>query len=113
MAAFPYPDKISQSSSSTLDQKALVSSYGDGYEQRAAVGINNIAQVWNVQLNFLTLSERNTLVAFYRAHGRVVSFDWTPPNESAGKWVFGDALSETNHGDRYSFSMVLRQVFET
>lgn len=112
MATFPFPNKISQASTSTLDQKALVTQYGDGYQQRAAVGINNQFYRWDVQVNYLSATDRATMVAFWQAHGRVVSFDWTPPNGTAGKYVFVEPLVETSQGNLYSFSMVMQQVFE-
>lgn len=112
MASFPFPNKISQASTSTLDQKAFVSQYGDGYQQRAAVGINNQFYRWDVQINYLSLADRAIMVSFWQAHGRVVSFDWTPPNGTAGKYVFVEPLVETSQGNVYSFSMVMQQVFE-
>lgn len=112
MASLPLTNKISQASSASKDQKIIVSEYGDGFEQRAAIGINSMFMTWDLQWNMLSLDDRNTLVAFYNAHGRVQSFDWTPPNELAGKYVFNTALNETNRGVRYNFSVQLRQVFE-
>lgn len=112
MASFPFPDKISQASSSSKDQKVIISAYGDGYEQRAALGINSMTMTWQLYLPMMTLTDRNTFRAFFDAHGRVIAFDWTPPNESAGKYVFNGPLQETNTGIRYSFSFELRQVFE-
>ena len=52
------------------------------------------------------------MVAFWQAHGRVNSFDWTPPNGTAGKYVFVEPLVETSQGNIYSFSMVMQQVYE-
>ena len=112
MASFPLPNKISQASTSSKDQKIIVSSYGDGYEQRAALGINSMFQTWSIQLSMLDLTDRNTFRSFFDAHGRVVAFDWTPPNEAAGKYVFNGPIQEANTGVRYSFSFELRQVFE-
>lgn len=112
MATFPFENRISQASTAELDQKIVVAEYGDGYQQRAAIGINSIFQKWSVQVNYLTLTDRNTMVSFYNAHGRVISFDWTPPNGTAGKFVFADPLTETSTGNLYNFSMTLLQVFE-
>ena len=112
MATFPFPTKVSQASTKTSDQKFIVASYGDGYEQRAAIGIDNMFDVWSVQVNYLSLSDRTTMLAFWRAHGRVVSFDWTPPNGTVGKYIFNAAINESNYANRYSFTFDLRQVFE-
>ena len=110
MAAFPYPNKISQQSTKTSDQKFLISAYGDGYEQRAAVGINSKFDTWDLQLNMLTLAERNTFITSWNAHGRVIAWDWTPINGTAGKYIFNTTLTESNTGERYSFSFQARRV---
>ena len=113
MANFPFPNKISVSSSNDINQNVIIANYGDGVEQRAANGLNSIRRTWNVQINSLNKTDRDTMVAFYKAHGRVLSFNWTPPGETTSlKWVFDDAINETNNGCLYNFSMRLRQVFE-
>lgn len=105
-------DKISQASTASKDQKFLVSEYGDGYEQRVAIGVNSMFMTWNIQWNMLSLADRNTLIAFWNRHGRVNSFQWTPPNETLGTYVFSSALNEGNVGVRYNISIQLKQVFE-
>lgn len=111
MATFPFPDRISQSSSNQYNQNVNISTYGDGAEQRVAMGLNSFNNTWSVTLENLSLTERNTFVTFWKSVGLVVSFDWTPPNGEATKWVFSEGPVETNHGIVYSFSMTLRQVF--
>ena len=44
-----------------MHQKVIVSAYGDGYEQRAANGVNSRYDEWNVQWNNLNLTDRNDL----------------------------------------------------
>jgi len=112
MANFPFPNKISQESKRTANQKVVVSNYGDGFQQRAAVGLNSRYDSWAIQLTALSLEDRNTLSAFYESHGMVVAFDWTPPNGTATKWVFASPLEETNVGTYYTFTFTLNQVFE-
>lgn len=112
MASLPLSNKISQASSANKDQRFIISQYGDGYEQRAAIGINSMFMTWDIQWNMLSLEERNTLMSFFNAHGRVKSFDWTPPNEPAGKYIFNTSISEGNVGIRYNINVQLRQVFE-
>lgn len=112
MSAFPFPDKIAQESKNTMDQRHIVSNYGDGYQQRAAVGLNSRFDKWDIAINNLTLAERNTMVSFFNTVGLVQSFDWTPPNGTAGKWVFASGLEETNTALYYNFTFTLMQVFE-
>lgn len=113
MANFPFPNKISSASVNQRDQKVIIANYGNGYEQRAAMGLNSIWRVWDIAMNGLTETQRDTLISFYNSHGKVLSFDWTPPGESVSqKWVFESPISETNNGCLYSFAFTLRQVFE-
>lgn len=112
MATLPLTTKISQQSQAQVDQKFMVSSYGNGYEQRVAMGRNSFDEVWDLQWNLLTTTERATMVAFYRAHGRVVSFDWTPPNGTAGKWIFNSPLTETNTSLYFNLGVQVRKVYE-
>lgn len=112
MASFPFPNKISQDSKHTMEQRHIVSQYGDGVQQRAAVGLNSRYDTWQIQLYNLTLAERNTMVAFFNTHGFIQSFDWTPPNGTATKWVFASPLEESNTATFYNFSFKLLQVFE-
>ena len=113
MANFPFPNRISVASSNDINQNVIIANYGDGVEQRAANGLNSIRRTWNVQINSLNKTDRDTMVAFYNAHGRVISFTWTPPGEATQlKWVFDEGFTESNNGCLYNFSMRIRQVFE-
>lgn len=112
MANFPFPNKISQDSRRVMNQKHTVSAYGDGYQQRAAIGLRNRFDQWTIALNNLSLTDRDTFVTFFDTHGFVQSFDWTPPNGVAGKWVFVSSPEESNTAEVYHFSFTLQQVFE-
>lgn len=111
---FPFPaSRASQSTMGQFDQNFLVAKYGDGYEQRMAIGMNSKHDKWEVQVNNLSFEQYETMMAFWNAHGRVIAFEWVPPNGTvANKYVFDSPLSLTNTGDRYSFSMTLARRFE-
>lgn len=113
MATFPLSHKISQASSVLTDQLFMEANYGDGVSQRAAIGINSISDTWNIQFNNISASDRDTLRSFFLSHGRVVSFDWTPPNGSVSKkFIFSTGLTETNYSELYSLQFQLKEVFE-
>lgn len=113
MANFPLTHKISQSSSRTIDQAAVIQKYADGYEQRFVFGRNSMETKFNITLSGLTESERNTLEAFYRSHGRVNAFTMTAPNDTVSRsWVFESSLTETNNANLYFFTFTIREVFE-
>lgn len=78
---------------SELDEepKVLSAKFGDGYEQRAADGINSRLQMWNVKFENLTSANADTIIAFFRARNGVSYFTWTPPGAAeikviARKW---------------------------
>jgi phage-related protein len=66
--------------------RVRVARFGDGYEQRAAEGINRLPRRWS--LRFVRHDdELDAIEAFLAARGGVEAFDWTPPKGAAGKWV--------------------------
>lgn len=90
----------------------MEANYGDGVSQRASIGLHSISDTWDIQINGILIDDRNTLKAFYLSHGRVQSFDWTPPNSTPKKFVFNSPLVETNYANTYSFQFQLKEVFE-
>lgn len=115
MATFPQDlnKYVSQSSTNETDQHIIVSRYGDGYEQRAAMGVNSMATRWTISTNYMNKDTRDTFKAWYNSVGRVKSFTWTPPQEDTPmKFVFDTGLNEGSNANYFTFSFTLRQVFE-
>lgn len=112
MAALPLGNKISQESTRELNQKVIVSNYGDGYQQRAALGLHSRFDTWSLVWNALDATERATFMSFFETHGLVISWDWTPPNGVAGKYVFTSAPQERSNGHIYGVAVTAMQVFE-
>jgi len=54
-----------------------VSTFGDGYEQRIADGINNLAQTMNITFSNRPKAEIDDLVAFFESLGGVSKFQMT------------------------------------
>lgn len=112
MLAFPFPTRINQDSTNQYNQMVNISTYGDGTEQRVAMGLNSFVNTWSINLTNLNTTDRLTFVNFYKSVGLVKTFTWTQPNDSTPTlWVFSVGPQETNNGVVYSFSMTLRQVF--
>lgn len=60
--------------------------FGDGYEQRSVLGINNKPREWS--LTFTQLNNNlDDIEDFLSDLGGYTSFEWTPPRGLAGKWV--------------------------
>lgn len=87
--------------------RVRVVSFGDGYEQRQADGINARAETWDLQFQNRTDSDTAAIVGFLEARNGVEAFDWTPPNEvTAIKAV----CREWNKSvDRYNLNTVTAQ----
>jgi phage-related protein len=93
------------------EPRVLRTNYGDGYEARVADGINNDLQSWSLTFVGKT-ADMTTIVAFFRTEGGVTNFDWTPPNESAGKYVVASWSRAYNGFDNETVSAVFQQVNE-
>ena len=67
--------------------RVLRAQFGDGYEQRLADGINNIAQTFTLRFNNRTDDDADDIMAFFEDKKGVTAFDYTYPdtNESGGE----------------------------
>jgi phage-related protein len=62
--------------------RVRVTSFGDGYEQRQADGINARSDLWDLQFQNRTDVETSAILSFLETRAGVEAFDWTPPTES-------------------------------
>ena len=111
MAEFTYtPDFGAQA---TYKPRVRIAQFGDGYEQRAAEGINSRAQSWNLQFNNRTNTEAGNILAFLEARNAVEAFDWTPPNEeTAIKVVCREWAKTIVRSNLNSITATFQQGFE-
>lgn len=63
--------------------------FGDGYQQREAVGINNDLASWSVKFE-RSPEEANTIYEFLKARGGVEAFNWVDP--------FGSSITVVTEG---------------
>ena len=93
-------------------------SFGDGYEQRAESGINNIAEVYNVSFNNRPKAEIDDIIAFFTNKAGVSSFNFTipdtnsPSSERTIKVVCDSYNTTYNNNDFYSCNGSFRRVYE-
>lgn len=101
--------------------RVVVSSFGDGYEQRAQFGINANAQKWNLTFKARLDEEANAIDAFLQSMGALQSFFWTPPGETTPlkfvcrKWSKSPVTGNgTPNAPAYIWDLTvpLEQVFE-
>jgi phage-related protein len=108
------PDKTMAASSTPNNN---IANFGDGYEQRSAKGINNLAQEYGVSFANRTKEEIDDIVAFFVSKGGVSNFTFTIPDsnnsgETAIK-VICDSWSQVySTGDYYGCSANFRRVYE-
>lgn len=81
--------------------------FGDGYEQRQAIGINARNDTWDLQFQRRTNTETDAILAFFGARNAVEAFDWTPPNEDTAIRVVCREWDKTL--DRYNLNTVSAQ----
>jgi len=90
-------------------------SFGDGYEQRIANGINNLAQTMNVTFNTRPKAEIDDLVAFFESLGGVSKFRMTIDDTNGAetiKVVCREWNQTWNYDNFYSLSATFDRVYE-
>lgn len=97
--------------------KVHLATFGDGYEQRLADGINSIAEVFNLSFATRTKEEIDDIVGYFESLKGVTAFNFTIPDsnnsgESVVKVVCDDYSISYDYGDFYSASATFRRVYE-
>jgi len=76
------PGPTYKGSSGETSARVLKSGFGDGYEQRAGDGINNVVTSWSLVWENLTWDEASTIWGFLNLRGGWQAFYWTNPGGS-------------------------------
>lgn len=87
--------------------------FGDGYEQRAADGLNANPDKWNLSWDELTDIDVGLLLDFFDGLAAVTPFTWQSPYASAAQYYIcenWDAIPVSDNNHRLSASIY--QVFE-
>ncbi len=93
-------------------------SFGDGYEQRAVAGINNLREEYSVSFNNRPKAEIDDIASFFSAKEGVTAFSFTVPDtNSLGSETTIKAVVDTfsvsyNNNDFYSCTATIRRVYE-
>ncbi|MGF6976352.1 phage-related protein [Paraburkholderia sp. JPY465] len=108
--SFTWPPTVA-GTSGTDTASVRSAKFGDGYEQRSADGINNIAASFDLQF-IGDAAKISAIRAFFIARGGATSFLWTPPLEASPLLFYCATWSRpTKDGDVYTMTATFTQTF--
>lgn len=104
----------------TSNPRVLTAKFGDGYEQRAVDGINNLNETYNLTFKTRLKAEIDDIVAFLDSKQNVTKFTLTLPDtnnttrtgERDVKVVAEQYSTVYEYDDFYTLNLTLRRVFE-
>ena len=102
----------------TASRKTLVASFGDGYEQRLADGINSVRLKFGLTFNTRTIEEIDEIASYLESVLAVESFEYgfkdtTALGEIKTIKVVCDSYNVTYNNDMFaSLTADFRQVFD-
>jgi len=113
MANFPSiePSYGIQKSSQPVVRKVQ---FGDGYQQRFSLGLNQNPKTWSLTFNNLTETDSDTIEAFLDARAADnASFSWSPPDDnSTYKWICSSWTKTLPYSNLATIETTFTQVFE-
>ena len=99
--------------SKQTDARVLTASYGDGYTQRVADGINFVAERVTLQWDNISPTNADTIESFLRPLLKLNYFNYTLPGEgSAKKFICSELTRTKNSFGTDSLNITLEQVFD-
>jgi phage-related protein len=73
--------------SESVEARVFVASFGDGYAQRAPVGINNLETKRELTFSVRPLAEIDAIAAFLKKHRGATPFEYQPPGEEKTRYI--------------------------
>jgi len=103
MANFNTDINITPDRGLKADQKprTFIASYGDGYQQRVAAGINNIPEEWSLTWKNRSYAESNKIIKFFEDLNGTSGFDWYPPGYDIGSTTTSTATKKLIDTSQY------------
>ena len=92
--------------------RVLETRYGDGYSTRLVFGLNQDLKMYQPRWDNLSEADADTIEDFLVARKGQESFSWTPPGESAGKYICRNWNKAIPYNNRASISATFQQVAE-
>lgn len=109
--SYEFPWVPSYGSAVTHEPSINAIKFGDGYEQRVAVGINSDRRKWEVQFHRPNATA-DEIEAFLKIRNAREHFSWTPPHGGIGKWVCRKWSVQKTGPYTRTVSATFEEVFE-
>ena len=108
------PDK---SLTRSFKPKVHLATFGDGYEQRLADGINTIKEDYSISFETRLKDDIDDITQYFESLKGVTAFNFTiPDSNNSGERVIKVVCSDFNvtydHGEYYSCNATFRRVYE-
>lgn len=109
------PDRAMQKRSTA---KILLAQFGDGYEQRLPLGINNLQQEYTVTFKTRPKADIDDIATFLQNTKGANNFNFTVPdtngvgNETTIKVVCSEFNTTYEYDDFYTLDATFRRVYE-
>ena len=113
MAIFPSIDP-SYGAQKKSEPTVRTVQYGDGYQARLTMGLNQNPKEWTLEWKNITESEADTIEAFLDARADDnAAFDWSPPDDSETyKWICPSWSKTLPYSNLANIQATFREVFE-
>ena len=99
-----------QGCTKNLKPRVLSAKFGDSYEQRAADGINNKLETWDLTFSLKTKAVVDSIEDFLSSRNGVTSFDWVTPEGKTKKFICREWKRVPYHDGDHSFSCQFEEV---
>ena len=113
MATFPSIDP-NYGAQKRSEPKVRVVQFGDGYETRLSVGLNQNPKEWTLEWRNITEAQSDEIETFLDARAADNEpFDWSPPDDTdTYKWVCPSWSKTLPYSNLANIQATFREVFE-
>jgi phage-related protein len=109
---FAPPVEPTIQSNTTFTSNVAQANFGDGYEQTATIGLNPVSGTYTAQWDILSVSDRDTIEAFFTTHKGAQAFLFTFPSESTPRKFKCKTWTRGSNGALFTLQAELREVFD-
>ena len=112
MAVFDWAE--SPGSTSERRPRVVATQFGDGYQQRAADGLNPVQQLWDLVFADCEASKADQIETFLLDGLGWKAFTWTPPRQTVAlRWICTSLRRSIGERiDTHTITARFEQVFE-